>query len=115
MLAVCLLPNKGVTLKLKALLMSSLRTQEAPQPVTSWKRCRVHQLLRWSTDTAKLPSATRQLQRAGPRLCKLLSESITHLSLFRARCNIPLAWGYFLQAYKKKAETHWDAVFAVKC
>ena len=101
-LAVGLLLNKGVKFKLKAFLMNSLRTQEPPQLVTSWKRYRVQQLLRWSTETAKLPSATRQLQRASPRLCKLLSESITHLSLFWARCNIPLF--FFLQPYEKKTE-----------
>lgn len=79
-LAVGLLLNKGDKFKLKAFLMNSLRTGEPPQPVTIWKQCWVQQLLRWSTDTAKLPSAARQLQRASPRLCKLLSESITHLS-----------------------------------
>lgn len=106
-LAVGLLLNKGVKFKFKAFLMNSLRTREPPQLVTSWKRCRVQQLLRWSGETAKLPSATRQLQRASPRLCELLSESITHLSLFWARCDIPLGWGFFVpppQPYKKKTE-----------
>lgn len=101
-LAVGLLLNKGVKFKLKAFLMNSLRTLEPPQLVTSWKRCRAQQLLRWSTETAKLPSAMRQLQRASPRLCKLLSESITHLSLFWARCNIPLVWGFFSATLQKE-------------
>lgn len=79
-LAVGLLLNKGDKFKLKAFLMNSLRTGEPPEPVTIWKQCWVQQLLRWSTEMAKLPSARRQLQRASPRLCKLLSESITHLS-----------------------------------
>lgn len=117
-LAVGLLLRKGVKFKLKAFLMNSLRTREPPQPVTSWKRCRVQQLLRWSTETAELPSAPRQLQQASPRLCKLLSESITHLSLFWARCNFPLFLFFFfslLHPYKKKTEEHSDAIFAVKC
>lgn len=80
--AVGLLLHKGVKINLKAFLMSSMRTREPAQPLTIWKRCRVQQLLRWSTATAKLPSAPRQLQRASPRLCKLLSESITQLRLF---------------------------------
>lgn len=116
-LTVGLLLCKGVKFKLKAFLMNSLRTREPPQPVTSWKLRRVQQLLHWSTETAELPSAPRQLQQASPQLCKLLSESITHLSLFWARCNIPLFFFFCIPTKKKKKKTeeHSDAIFSVKC
>ena len=111
-LAVGLLLTKGVRFKFRAFLTNSLRTREPPQLMRSWKRCRGQQLLRWSAETAKLPSATRQLQRASPRLCKRLSESITHLSLFWARRNIPLV--LFLQPHRKKTGRRQDAILAVK-
>lgn len=114
-LAVGLPLHKGVKFKFKAFLMNSLRTRAPPQLVTSWKRCRVQQLLRWSTKTAKLPSATRQLQRARPQLCELLSESINHLSLFWARCNILPCFFFPLQPYKKMTEQHLIPILAVKC
>lgn len=114
-LAVGLLLNKGVKFKFKAFLMNSLRTQAPPQLVTSWKRCRVQQLLRWSTETAKLPSVTRQLQRVSPRLCKLLSESITHLSLFWARCNIlPPPPFFFPATLQKDDRATFDSHFSSK-
>lgn len=61
-LTIGLLLTKVDKFKLKAFLMNSLRTGEPPQPVTIWKQCWVQQLLRWSTKTAKLPSAMQQLQ-----------------------------------------------------
>lgn len=91
-LPVGLLLTKGVKFKFKAFLVNTLRTQEPPQLLASWRRCHAQQLLRWSAETTELPSARRQPQQPGPQLCKLLSESITRPGLFGREAKSPASF-----------------------